>query len=69
MRAGLTDRVSRVRAAVPEGCAVCRAWTRVRFLVDGEPEPPSVCASRGRAWHGLTRVLVIERLERGYPGG
>lgn len=63
MRAGLTERVAKVRAVVPEGCAVCRAWPRVRFLMEGEPEPPKCCPACGRAWHGLTRVLVIVRVE------
>ncbi len=64
MRAGLTGRVAKLRAAVPEGCRDCRAWPKVRFLREGDPEPPSVCAACGREWHGLTRVIVIERVER-----
>ena len=65
MMAGLTGRVARVRAVVPEGCRDCRGWPRVRFLREGAPEPPTMCASCGREWHGLTRVFVIERVERG----
>lgn len=69
MRAGLTGRVARVRAAVPEGCRACRGWPRVRFLREGDPEPPTTCAACGRRWHGLTRVFVIERVERREDAG
>ena len=63
MRAGLTGRVVKVRAVVPEGSAVCRAGPRVRFLMEGEPEPPAECDAYGRAWRGLTRVIRISRME------
>ena len=69
MRAGLAGRVDRLQASVPEGCRACRGWPLVRFLVAGEPEPPSVCPNCGRAWHGLTRVFVIERVERREDAG
>lgn len=62
MRAALTGRVARVRAVVPEGCAPCRAWPRVRYLREGEPEPPKGCAACGRTWHRLTRVLRLVRI-------
>lgn len=64
MRAGLTGRVARARAIVPEGCAACRAWPRVRFLHEGEAEPPTVCEACGREWYGLTRVIRIVRVLR-----
>lgn len=66
MRAGLTGRVARVarvRTAVPEGCPACRGWPLVRYLVDGDPGPTTVCPRCRREWHGLTRMLVIERGE------
>jgi len=53
----------KVRAVVPEGSAVCRAGPRVRFLMEGEPEPPAECDAYGRAWRGLTRVIRISRME------
>jgi len=61
--------VARVWAVVPEGCRACRDWPVVRFLVEGDPEPPTVCTSCGREWHGLTRVFVIERVERREDAG
>jgi len=45
VRAGLTGRVARVWAVVPEVCAACRGWPRVRFLREDEPEPPTSCAA------------------------
>jgi len=63
MRAGLTGRVAKVRASVPEGCAACRAWPHVRFLREDKPEPPTGCPACGRVWHGLTRVIRIVRVE------
>ena len=65
VRAGLTGRVAKVGAVVPEGCCACRSWPHVRFLRDGEPEPPTMCGTCGRECHGLTRVFVIERVARG----
>ena len=67
MRAGLTGRVAQVRAVISEECAACRAWPRVWLLRDGDPEPPTVCEACGGSWHGLTRVFVIERVERREP--
>ena len=64
MRAGLTGRVAKVRAVVPEGCRSCRSWPLVRFVVDGEPKSPTVCGACGREWHGLTRAFRIVRVER-----
>ena len=49
MRAGLTGRVAKVRAVVPEGCAVCRGWPTVRYLREGDPEPPGMRAEVARA--------------------
>jgi len=69
MRAGLTGRVAKVRAVVPEGCAVCRGWPRVRFPREGEPEPATLCNTCGREWHGLTRVIRIVQVERGEATG
>ena len=69
MSTALTGRVARVRAVVPAGCAACRGWPLVRYLMDGEPEPPTICEACGREWHGLTRILVIERVARGDLGG
>lgn len=56
--------MARVRSVVPAGCAACREWPHVRFLREGDPEPPTVCSACGREWHGLTLVFVIERVER-----
>ena len=61
MRAGLMGRVAKVWAVVPEGCRACRSWPRVRFLREGEPEPPTSCPGCGRIWHGLTRVIRLVR--------
>jgi len=69
VRARLTGRVAKVRVVVPTGCAACRAWPLVRYLMDGDPEPPTTCGRCGREWHGLTRVLVIERVERREDAG
>lgn len=63
MRSGLTGRVGKIRAVVPEGCHACRGWPLVRFLREGEPGPPTVCAACGRGWHGLTRVHVVVAVE------
>ncbi len=51
-------------AAVPEGCRVYRSWPHVRFLREGDPEPPTSCPGCGRRWHGLTRVIRIVRAAR-----
>lgn len=71
MRAGLTGRVAKIRATVPEGCWACRAWPLVRYLRENDLAPPTDCEACGRVWHRLARVIRIVRVERedGIRGG
>lgn len=60
----VSSQVRLQQPALKEGSHSRQSWPHVRFLREGDPEPPTACEACGREWHGLTRVCVIERVER-----
>ena len=59
MSTALTERLAKLRAGVPAGCAACWSGPKVRFLREGDLEPPTRCAACGRVCRELTQVIGV----------